>query len=401
VRRLARIVFPYYWEVLALAGATGEWTLACWTWGRPASLVTHAGALIGLFAVNRLAAVAYEREEPTGPIRHHTGGFMLAGGFAAAGATAGLVVATLAWACVVRAGGLSAQAGTIGLPSFEWIGPEFRAVGWLGIAAGFGLVVDGYVRGHRRLEITRIAVALPGLPAALDGFRILHVSDLHLGPIADRHALRDAFDRAMDEAPDLVVVTGDIIDTPKADPALWLPELARLRARHGVLAILGNHDRDVGLDRVAATLRASTDWIVLRDDVHRVDTDGGTLYVAGLEFRRTPHEGDAVASLAAGLPPGAPALLLAHHPDAFVAAVAAGFGLTLCGHTHGGQIALPFAPRCNPARLLMTGYDAGTFVQDGRVLHVNRGLGTSGQRLRIAVPRELTVVTLRSPDVAT
>jgi len=299
---------------------------------------------------------------------------------------------------VVRAGGLSAEASTFALVAHQWLGHEFHLVGWIGILGGAGLVIDGYLRGYRRLAVTRLQVTLPHLPRALDGFRLVQVSDLHLGPIADRDALREAFDRVVAEDPDLVVVTGDLMDSPKTHFPLWLPELARLRARHGVLTILGNHDREIGLDRVTQTVGETPDWTVLRDDVHRVQTPGGTLYVVGLEFRPTPREGDAVAALAASLPADAPVVLLAHHPNAFAAALDAQLPLTLAGHTHGGQIVVPAAPRWNPARVLMTPYDAGTFVERGCILHVNRGLGFSGQRIRIGAPREITVVTLRSAD---
>jgi predicted MPP superfamily phosphohydrolase len=280
---------------------------------------------------------------------------------------------------------------------FEWLGSEFRVVGWLGVATAVGLVVDGYLLGHRRLDVTRLDVTLPGLPPALDGFRVVQLSDLHVGPISDRAAFRDALDRAVAEAPDLIVVTGDIVDGPTTDLDAWLPELRRLRAPHGVVAILGNHDRDVGLDRVADALVATTDWTLLRDQVHRV-ADG--LFVIGLEFRATPCEGDAVPALTAAVPDDDAVLLLGHHPNTFKAARAAGIRLTLVGHTHGGQIALPFVPRLNTARLLMTQYDGGTFIEDGCLMHVNRGLGMSGQRVRIAVPREITVITLRAPAAA-
>jgi predicted MPP superfamily phosphohydrolase len=400
VDRIARIVFPFYWEVLSLTGAIGEWVLACWAWGGPSHAWAHPVALLALFVVNRCAAIAFEREDDASPLLHRVGEFLLAMGFAAAGGAGGLVLAGIAWACVFRAGGLAAQAGTVSLAPFDWFGAEFHVVGWLGATAGIGLVVDGYLRGHRRLSTTRFDVTLPSLPAALDGFRVVQVSDLHLGPIADRAALRDAFARVVAEDPDLIVVTGDVVDSPKADLGRWLPELGALHARHGVVAILGNHDSEVGLDRVAQALRTATSWTVLRDATHAVVTAGGTLHMVGLEFRRTPHEGDAVAALAATLPPDEPALLLAHHPNAFAAARDAGILLTLAGHTHGGQIAVPFAPRWNPARLLMTSYDAGTFQENGCVLHVNRGLGTSGQRVRITAPREITVVTLRAPGVS-
>src|SRR5262249_61733128 len=91
---------------------------------------------------------------------------------------------------------------------------------------------------------------------------------------------------------------------------------------------------------------------------------------------------------------GEPCVLLVHQPAAFPTAAALGVPLTLAGHTHGGQVALPGLPAANPARLLMTQYDSGTFRSGHAVLHVNRGLGTSGQRVRGAVPREITVVTL-------
>lgn len=395
--RLARIIFPHYWEVLSFACAVGEWTLWCWTFGAPASPIAHVAVLAVLFAVNRLACVGYSHEDTRAPVRHRLSGVTLATGFACAGGVAGLVVAAIGWSLVVRAGGLAAQAGTAVHTPFEWLGAEFRVVGWLGVATAVGLVVDGYLRGYRRLDVTRLDVTLPGLPPALDGFRVVQLSDFHVGPIANRDALRDALDRAVAETPDLIVVTGDVVDTPTADLDAWLPELRRLRAPHGVVAILGNHDREVGLDRVAGALRATSGWTVLRDQIHRV-VDG--LVVVGLEFRSIPHEGDAIPALAAALPDDAAVLLLAHHPNAFAAARAAGIGLMLAGHTHGGQIALPFARRVNPARVLMTPYDGGTFAEDGCLLHVNRGIGTSGQRVRIGVPREITVVTLRAPVAA-
>jgi predicted MPP superfamily phosphohydrolase len=103
----------------------------------------------------------------------------------------------------------------------------------------------------------------------------------------------------------------------------------------------------------------------------------------------------------AAVPDGEPYVLLVHQPVAFPTAAALGAPLMLSGHTHGGQIAVPGLPGLNPARFLMTRYDAGTFAIGGSLLHVNRGLGTSGQRLRIAAPREITVVTLlRAPAVA-
>src|SRR5262249_58124640 len=93
---------------------------------------------------------------------------------------------------------------------------------------------------------------------------------VHLGRLADRAAVVGALEAAPAEPPDLIVVTGDIVDTPRTDCAHWLPELRRLRACHGVVAILGNHDEDSGLERVAEAVRKTTDWTLLRDGVHRL-----------------------------------------------------------------------------------------------------------------------------------
>lgn len=93
-------------------------------------------------------------------------------------------------------------------------------------------------------------------------------------------------------------------------------------------------------------------------------------------------------------------MLLVHQPVAFPTAAALGVPLTLAGHTHGGQIALPGARVVNVARILMTRFDAGTFACGDAVLHVNLGLGTSGQRVRIGAPREISVVTLLAPVAA-
>src|SRR5262249_57417447 len=112
----------------------------------------------------------------------------------------------------------------------------------VGVAGAMAVAAGGYTRGPRRLRTTRIDVPLPGLSRALDGLRIVHISDLHLGPTAERGALRDAIDRVNALEPDVVCVSGDIVDSPLTDLEHWMPELSRLRARHGSYAVLGNHD---------------------------------------------------------------------------------------------------------------------------------------------------------------
>jgi len=201
---------------------------------------------------------------------------------------------------------------------------------------------------------------------------------------------------------DLVCITGDIVDGPGADLPRFFPVLAGLQATHGVFAILGNHDHYAGAERVAAALRQLTPFTVLRDARIPIAVGGECLHIVGLDDRgRDWGRGvQAVQYLDAVLPTipeDEPVLLLCHRPDVFRQAAAAGVGLMLSGHTHGGQIAFPwFNGRTRNLAQFITQYDRGLYEQDGTYLYVNCGLGVTGQRIRLCTPREITVLELRS-----
>jgi predicted MPP superfamily phosphohydrolase len=400
MKRLSRLVFRNFWSTVALGGALGEWIIACWFLGPPASLAVHGLGVAALTLVNRLAAAAYDRERHTGELLHAAGGVTLAACFVAAVGAAALGVAAGGWWVLETIAALPAQAGALVPTAAARFDEPFRGLAAGAIGVAMAVAAWGYTHGHRRLHVTRLDVPLGDLPPHLDGLRIVHVSDLHLGPTAHRGALHEAFDRVNALDPDLICVTGDIVDSARTDLDHWLPELDRLRARHGVFAILGNHDREAGTDRVAAALRSHTRWHVLRDEVATVEIDGRRLHLVGLIDRKAPDTAAMLPGLLATVPAGEPRVLLVHQPVAFPAAAEAGVPLTLAGHTHGGQVAVPGFPALNPARFMMTRYDAGTFASGDSVLHVNRGLGTSGQRIRVAAPREITVVTLLAPVAA-
>src|SRR5207249_7975654 len=115
---------------------------------------------------------------------------------------------------------------------------------------------------------------------------------------------------------------------------------------------------------------------------------GARLHLIGLEDRLEETVSEALSGLIAGVPAGEPAVVLVHRPDAFAAVAATGAPLVLAGHTHGGQLAVPGMRQLNLAWLLRMSFHAGSFVRDGSLLHVNRGLGASGQCVRVAAPRE-------------
>jgi predicted MPP superfamily phosphohydrolase len=397
---LERLIFPNFFEILTVSGALAAWGLLCWL---AAPAVSQASPALHLLMPLLLALLIWgparraERRPATSPAAERAATIILATAFVALACAAALAASAAVWALFRGLGALRAEAMVATTVAEDvFYGPGFRVFAEGVLALTAGTLVWGFVRGQRRLEITRLTVELPGLPPDAPGLRVVHLSDLHLGPRADRTTLRNAIDRVLAIEPDLVCVTGDIVDSPATDLEAWVPELRRLTARHGVYAILGNHDRFTGAEKVADALRRWTSWRVLRDDVAVVRVGSAALHLLGLEDRTEPVA-PRIAALLARVPEDAAIVLLAHHPDVFDHAVAAGVPLTLAGHTHGGQIAMPGLPHLNVARLLISRFDSGTFSRAASHLHVSRGIGTSGQPVRVGCPAEITTVSLVAP----
>jgi predicted MPP superfamily phosphohydrolase len=246
----------------------------------------------------------------------------------------------------------------------------------------------------RRLVTTRRTLELPGWPAAHDGVRLGLISDIHAGaPHAGIKAIERAVARLNAEAPDVVLLLGDFIDAHvlwggRIPPEHVARELAALRAPLGTFAVLGNHDWKQSGDRM---WRALTEAGI--DVLENRAAAAGGFYVAGLADLRERRP-DLPAALAA-VPPEAPVILLAHDPDVFPF-VPDRVALTLSGHLHGGQVAIPFLRR--PAMPSRYGerYARGHIVEDDRHLYVSSGFGTSGLPLRFLAPPEVVVLELRS-----
>jgi len=318
-----------------------------------------------------------------------------------------LVVLTVLWAPVrifLEALAVEARPTHIGAPAASGITPVFKWLADIGMAGIALACTYGYTIGQRRLRITRLALPLRNLPPALDGFRIVQISDIHLGENLSAPQLRGFVQRVNALRPDLICITGDIVDSPHADIDALLPQLSGLRGAHGVMAILGNHDHYAGAERVERKLRELTDFTVLRDAHTILTVDGERLHIVGLDDRgRDWARGvPAVAYLDQVLPtlPSAePVLLLCHRPDIFPQAIAAGVALTLSGHTHGGQLGVPWLNgRVRNLAEFITQFDRGLFERDDCYLYVNCGLGVTGQRIRLCTPREITLIEARSPS---
>jgi predicted MPP superfamily phosphohydrolase len=252
-----------------------------------------------------------------------------------------------------------------------------------------------------RPRVVEREVAIPGLPHALDGYRVAQISDVHCGSYTPAERVAEWADRVSALEPDLIAVTGDLITSGSAHVDAVARALGRLRARDGVYACMGNHDYFTDPERLVRALEANG-LTVLRNrgvTVEAKDHAGARLHVAGADDTWTGRA-DVARSLA-DRPAGVPALLLAHDPNLFPDAAARGVELTLSGHTHGGQLAVPgLARRLTLARLI-TRFPAGLYQAGAATLYVSRGAGTTGPPVRLGARAELTILTLRALDKQT
>jgi len=259
--------------------------------------------------------------------------------------------------------------------------------------AGLGTVAA--LSGRPRVNRQEIAIA--GLPAAFDGYRIAQISDLHCGPFASGARVDRWVAKVNSLEADLVAVTGDLIASGPAFVPVVAASLGKLRGRDGVYACMGNHDYFTdGEEMVRALERAGLD--VLRNRGVEIRRGEELLYVAGVDDTWT-HRND-VARALAERPSGTPAVLLAHDPALFPEAAAHRVDLTLSGHTHGGQIGVPFLTRRFNLARLMTEFTTGLYRDGSSLLYVNRGLGATGLPVRVAVPPEIALITLRRAESA-
>jgi uncharacterized protein len=263
-----------------------------------------------------------------------------------------------------------------------------RAGTFLGAALGWGLIEAGWPR-LRELELE-----IPGLPAELDGLRIAHLSDFHLGVRSPGTAsVAKAVQWVAERRPDLVVVTGDLLTHPRGEPLLR--ELVG-RLPQPTVAILGNHD--VAISRDPQAVRSDvTDLApatLLRDEGTMLELRGGRVWVAGVHprliVRRRAKLDPNTLSREADL-----RVLLCHYPRIFDALEPGAFDLVLAGHMHDGQIALPYPGGKLRFAHLTARYPRGVFRGPAGVLHVSPGLGTTFVPFRFAARPEATELRLR------
>lgn len=265
------------------------------------------------------------------------------------------------------------------------MGLAWGASGALSLALGADAVL-----GRPRLR--KRVVRIEGLPPELDGYRIGHLSDVHCGPHVSEARVSSWVARLNALELDLIAITGDLITHGSSHVEAVARALGQSRAKDGAFACMGNHDYFTDGEHLIRELQRRG-LTVLRNRGVVVERNGARLYVAGVDDTWTSR--DDVGRALAGRPAGVPTVLLAHDPDLFPQAKARDVELTLSGHTHGGQLAVPGVRRLSLARFV-TRWTAGLYRQGRSWLYVNRGAGTTGPPARLGAPAELAVITLRS-----
>lgn len=239
--------------------------------------------------------------------------------------------------------------------------------------------------------VERQEIYLRRLPKALDGFRIVHLSDFHYGPLVDPRHLERAIEIANDLKPDLIALTGDYISQERTYAAPCAELVGKLRADHGVFAVLGNHDHWTDAKLIADLFRAEDIRMLINEGL-RVDVEGESFWLAGVDDTMVGLE-DLPLALA-GSRDGEFKLLLAHNPIILRRAARADVDLVLSGHTHGGQVTLrPEKNRSGrPRRRILRGLGRRANTQ----IYVTRGLGMVVLPIRYGCPPEVSILELRS-----
>ncbi|MDD9969698.1 MAG: metallophosphoesterase [Myxococcales bacterium] len=255
----------------------------------------------------------------------------------------------------------------------------------------FGLAAVACAAGMftalRTPAVRRLEVRLPRWPERLSGFRIVQLSDIHIGALLQRRFAQAIVDRCNALEPDLVAITGDVVDGRVQHLRPHVAPFAALRSRHGVVGVPGNHDHYAGA-RAWLTHFEELGMRMLSNEHIVIETHDAAVVVGGADDRSASHAGDDVAGTFAAAPAG-PRILLAHHPQTFEQADTHRVALQLSGHTHGGQMwpFVYFVP-------LQTRFVAGLYRDGEAALYVSRGTGFWGPPMRLFAPAEITELVL-------
>lgn len=241
-----------------------------------------------------------------------------------------------------------------------------------------------------RLTVEHQPISLHRLPSSFDGFRVVHLSDIHHSTFTSREQIEHAVETANRLQPDIIALTGDYISHERHFAAPCAELLGRLRARHGVYAVLGNHDHWTDAALITDLFRAEGITVLVNQGM-RFEQQGDAFWLAGVDDTMVGLEDLSLAL--AGARDNEMKLLLAHNPIILRRAARAGVDLILSGHTHGGQVSLRSERSASgkPRRRLLRGLGHQGETQ----IYVTRGVGTVILPIRYGCPPEVSLLELR------
>ncbi|WP_437575992.1 metallophosphoesterase [Sorangium sp. So ce887] len=263
------------------------------------------------------------------------------------------------------------------------------------LAAGFGLA--GVASALGEVAVRPVRVRLRRLPGAMSGFRVVQLTDLHIGPTIGREWLERVVARVNALKPDLIAITGDLVDGSVEELREHTAPLADLRARHGVFFVTGNHEYYSGVEAWIAEL-GRLGVRVLRNERVSIGDGDHSFDLAGVDDWSSRgmggDHGPDLARALAGRDPSRELVLLAHQPKQIREAAERGVGLQLSGHTHGGQI-FPWGLFVR----IDQPYVAGLSSHGASQIYVSRGTGYWGPPMRVGAPSEISLIELEGAAV--
>ena len=255
------------------------------------------------------------------------------------------------------------------------------------------VTVVGFFNARRRARVRRVDIPIADLPPTLQGFTIAQISDVHVGPTIKRDYVEAIVEAVNELRPDLIAVTGDLVDGPVSQLSRHTEPFGRLTAPHGVYVVTGNHEYYSGARAWIEELRRLglrvllNEHVVVRHGGQQIVVAGVTDYSAG-RFDAAQRS-DPAAAIAGAPADAAVKVLLAHQPRSAFAAASAGYDLQLSGHTHGGQ----FFP-WNLFVRLQQPFTAGLHRLGDLLIYISRGTGYWGPPKRLWAPSEITRLRL-------
>lgn len=255
----------------------------------------------------------------------------------------------------------------------------------------WGVLIEPYFM----LDCENVEIKLPKWDDKLDGLKIALVSDIHVGagPL-ENWRMTQIVKKTNAAKPDIILLLGDYVNAgpyySKMEMSRLSAYLRRLKAPLGVYSILGNHDSYFGVHLIRKML-SDGNVILIENSNKKISTPKGDFYLAGIADPITQNY--FYRPTFAGIPQGAPVVFLSHSPDVF-REIPPAASVMFSGHTHGGQVKLPFIGKIAKNLKFEKGASEGLFQKDGKTAYITRGLGTSRIPVRFLTPPTITIVTL-------